>query len=133
MGILPLANHIALVKDCYPLKLLTTVPIQELKADSNSLSKLCFYASGRPKKIPKVSSVIVERARINKSTTGIKARATLAVTIDIMRGLVGECRSELRCFALDALIVTEMALTRRNDGHRDIELEGRGAGLVSSV
>ncbi|KAK4695134.1 protein EFR3, partial [Phenoliferia sp. Uapishka_3] len=128
-----LSNHLALIKDCYPVKTLTTTSIAELKPDGNALSKLCFYSAGRPKKLPKVAAAVLERAERDTRTSGIKARAGLAVTVDIARGLVSECRSELHCFAEDALKVAELALGRREAGARDPDLEARGASLFHAV
>ncbi|KAM0752979.1 hypothetical protein T439DRAFT_323596 [Meredithblackwellia eburnea MCA 4105] len=134
MGLLPVSNHQALIRDCYPTKILTTTPISELKPDSNALSKLCFYSQGRPKKLPKVAQAILERAeRDARTSSGAKPRAQLAVTVDIVRGLVSECRAELHCFAEQALKVAELALGRKEAGQRDPVLEARGAALFHAV
>lgn len=134
MGLISLSNHLALLRDCYPVKTLTTTPIDDLKPDGNALSKLCFYSAGRPKKLPKVAAAVLERAeREARTSSGIKARAGLAVTVDIARGLVSECRSELHCFAELALQVAELALGRRESGQRDPALEARGASLVRYI
>lgn len=133
LGLLHTSNHLALISACYPPKPQAT-PISDLKPDSNALSKLCFYASSRPKKLPKVVAAIHERAdRDAKSAASgnAKARADLAVSVDVVRGLVLECRSELQCFAEQALKVVELALVAgKQDSKRDLELEARGAGLV---
>lgn len=131
MGLLPIANHLGLLRDCYPVKTLTTTPITDLKPDGNALSKLCFYSANRPKKLPKVAAAVLERAeRDARTSSGVKARAGLAVTVDVARGLVSECRSELHCFAQQALQVAELALGRREAGARDTAMEARGASLV---
>lgn len=131
------SNHQSLIKDCYPLKQLLLTPLATLRADSNSLSKLTFYASGRPKKLPKVATVVMERAERDARMSGARARADLVVTVDIMRGLVEECRHELRCFASQAMRVVLVALGRRLNGtavgERDTEMEARAAGLVSRL
>lgn len=126
-------NHIKLLRDCYPTKTLLTTPLAELKPDSNFLSKLTYYCAGRQKKIPKVAAAILERAEREARTSGAKGRALLAVTLEVMRSLVGECRTsaELGCFAEHALHVAELGFTRKEAGQRDPELEARAAGLVS--
>jgi hypothetical protein len=133
MGLIPVANHLALINACYPLKLLIVTPLDELRADSNALSKLCYYAAGRPRKLNKVALAVLDRATKDARALGAKARADMAVTVDVMRGLVSDsgCRSELQCFAEQALKVVELGLTRREAGGRDTEIEGRAAGLVS--
>ena len=132
MGLIPVANHRALLQDAYP-KVLTVTPIAELHADSNAVSKVCFYAVGRPKKLPKVAAVLLERCDKDSRSSGAKGRAGLAVTLDICNKLVSECRSELSCFAEQILKVVELALGRQNGVERDTEIEGRAAALVSPV
>lgn len=128
MGLIPVANHRALLQDCYP-KVLTVNPLPN--ADSNAVSKVCTYAAFRPKKLPKVAAVILERCEKDSKSPGAKGRAGLAVTLDISTKLVSECRSELSCFAEQTLKVVELALGRRNGLERDTEIEGKAAGLVS--
>lgn len=121
------SNHAKLIQDCYPPK-----PEGLPTAVSNNLGKLTFYAIGRPKKLPKVSAALFERAQKDaKSSSGQKGRTGLAVTIDIYKGLATECRSELRVFGEHALRVVEMGLSRRDGSKRDHEMEARAASLVS--
>jgi hypothetical protein len=132
------SNHVKLIKDCYPPKPEAggagggggqpSLP----SAVSNNLGKLTFYAAGRPKKLPKLATALLERAERDSSKYGANksARASLAVTIDIFRGLVVECRSELRCFVEAALRVVEIGLTTRSKDQRDPEMEARAASLV---
>jgi hypothetical protein len=123
------SNHQSLIKACYPLDL-SGDPLSS--PISNPLGKLTFYAAGRPKKLPKVAAVLLERAeRDGRPSSGPKGRAGLAVTVEIMKELVSECRTELRCFADQALRVVELGLTRREGQQRDTQLEARAASLVS--
>ena len=127
------SNHVKLINDAYPASadLSTANPLPS--ASSNHLGKLTFYAAGRPKKLPKVAGVLLERAeKEGRSTSGAKGRGGLAVTLDIFKGLVTECRSELRCFADQALRAVELGLTRREGQRRDPQMEARAASLVSS-
>lgn len=120
------SNHAKLIKDCYPPK-----PEGVPSAVSNNLGKLTFYAAGRPKKLPKVSTALLERAeKDSKSNSGPKGRAGLAVTLDIYKGLATECRSDLRVFGEQALRVVEMGLSRKDGTKRDPDMEARAASLV---
>lgn len=110
-------NHEKLLRDCYPKVL--TAPLAELKPDSNYTSKLTFYATGRPQKLPKVAAAILARAERAKSS------ADLAVTLDICKTVVSECRVELACFAVPALQVVQAGLAKD-----DLELDARSAALV---
>ncbi|KAI5476932.1 hypothetical protein MNV49_007033 [Pseudohyphozyma bogoriensis] len=132
MGLLHTSNHAALINSCYPKAV--NAPVGELKPDGNALSKLAFYCAGRPKKLPKVMAVIYERAEKDaRAASGGRARADLALTIDVVRGLVSDCRSELQCFAELALKVVELGLGRKEAGKRDVELEARAAGLFHAI
>ncbi|BGP21202.1 cellular morphogenesis-related protein [Rhodotorula toruloides] len=151
MGILPTPNHQALIRDCYP-PYSSSSPGSLPQPVSNSLSKLAFYAINRPTKLSKVLAILLERA--NKARPGAgsgKARQELAVTTEIVRGLVvesGESGKEgsgelvKAALAETALKVAEMALGGagggataqvKSGGKRDPELEARGASLFHAV
>lgn len=156
MGLLPTPNHVALIRDCYvqPHSSSSSSPSASAplpQPASNALSKLTFYAVNRPTKIPKVVAHLVERASKARASSGPKARADLAVTVDIVRGLVvetGESGKEgageliKGAMAEEALRVAEMALggeggkgdlfstAQVRSGKRDPEMEARGASLV---
>lgn len=116
-------NHLTLIKDCYPAPSSTSPDLPQ--PVSNATSKLCFYAAGRPKKIPKVAQVLVQRAH-SEASGGNKEQAALGVTILVLRELVSECRAEVGCFAEEGLEVVQLGLASPN-----IELKARAASLVS--
>ncbi|KAK4050376.1 plasma membrane localization protein [Microbotryomycetes sp. JL201] len=131
MGLLPTPNHQKLIRAVYP-------PPNELGQDppagpvSNALGKLTFYASGRPKKLPKVCAVLLERAeRDGRPSSGAKARGGLSVTLQAMTALVTEARTEWNVTAKAALRAAEIGLLRRNGAHRDVHLEANAAQLAS--
>ncbi|BGP04280.1 plasma membrane localization protein [Rhodotorula toruloides] len=151
MGILPTPNHQALIRDCYP-PYSSSSPDSLPQPVSNSLSKLAFYAINRPAKLAKVLAILLERASKARPGAGSgKARQELAVTTEIVRGLVveaGESGKEgsgelvKAALAETALKVAEMALGGagggpnaqvRSGGKRDPELEARGASLFHAV
>ncbi|SCV67980.1 BQ2448_101 [Microbotryum intermedium] len=132
------SNHLKLIDACYAVDLGSGTKTELPGAVSNSLGKLTFYASGRPKKIPKVTAVLLERAEKNARAAqsgGVnsKARGGLAVTLDVMRGLVVECRDELACFVAHALRCVELGLTRNKSQQRDVPLEAKAASLFVAV
>ncbi|GAA6047481.1 hypothetical protein JCM3770_005768 [Rhodotorula araucariae] len=157
MGLLPTPNHVALIRDCYVQphsSSPSTAPTPLPQPASNALSKLTFYAVNRPAKIPKVLANLVDRAAKARASSGLRARQDLAVTVDIVRGLVvetGESGKEgageliKGAIAEDALRVAEMALggegggvdvfsaAKVRGGKRDPEMEARGASLFHAV
>jgi len=119
-------NHQTLIKDCYPPPPSSSSPSAELAQPvSNATSKLCFYAAGRPKKIPKVALVLVQRAQ-SEANSGAKGQSGLGVTILILKELVSECRAEVGCFAQEALEVVGLGLQSQS-----LEVKARAASLVS--
>ncbi|GAA5891770.1 hypothetical protein JCM8208_002879 [Rhodotorula glutinis] len=159
MGLLPTPNHVALIRDCYvqPHSSSSSSPSASSplpQPASNALSKLTFYAVNRPTKIPKVVAHLVERATKARASSGPKARADLAVTVDVVRGLVVETGESGKAgagelikgaMAEEALRVAEMALggeggrgdlfstAQVRSGKRDPEMEARGASLFHAV
>ncbi|SCZ91385.1 BZ3500_MvSof-1268-A1-R1_Chr1-2g01374 [Microbotryum saponariae] len=132
------SNHLKLIDACYAVDLGSGTTTELPGAVSNSLGKLTFYASGRPKKIPKVTSVLLERAEkiaraAQSGGVNSKARGGLAVTLDVMRALVVECRDELSCFVAHALRCVELGLTRNKTQQRDVPLEAKAASLFIAV
>ncbi|GAA5827943.1 hypothetical protein JCM11251_005658 [Rhodosporidiobolus azoricus] len=155
MGLLPLSNHLALIKDCYP-------PSKDLSATthdgtlpsplSNPLGKLTFYAVHRPQKTPKVLSALHSAALTfsRSAASSARARAELGVTVEVVRSLVVEWGESGReeaagvvksAVAEEALGVAELALRggaegragRASGGKRDVEMEARGASLFAAV
>lgn len=122
-------NHQRLIDACYPPKApkdTTALP----SAVSNEVSKLTFYAAGRPKKLPKVAEAVLHRAQaFAPATPGFKGTAGLAVSVDVMRALVSEARAELGCFGAEALEVAELGLRQQGS----LDLFARAASLVSQT
>jgi len=143
MGLIPRSNHLSLIKDCYPPAPSSSAPTSEIPSPvSNALGKLSFYAVNRPKKLPKVLNVLLERATKDKHSSGTKARQDLGVTLDIIRGLVVECGENgkdgagelIKAVAEEALKAAEMGLSGEGGvkgKKRDPEMEAKGTSLVS--
>ncbi|GAA6044184.1 hypothetical protein JCM8097_006442 [Rhodosporidiobolus ruineniae] len=155
MGLLPLSNHLALIRDCYPPASSSSSGSTSLPSpQSNPLGKLTFYAVHRPQKTPKVLAALVDRARSARSSaspgpTPSKARTDLGVTVEIVRAVVVEWGESDRddtagvlknAVAEGALRVAELALGGGGDSpgyvrqqKRDPEMEARGASLFHAV
>lgn len=124
------SHHIKLIQSCYP-KYNPATPLRDLKPDSNNLSQLECYAAARPK-MPKVIAALRERAGKHHKSAADSSRADLAVTLEIVRGLVLAGRTDLACFGETALRICDLGLSRKKaNGERDVELEARAAGIVS--
>lgn len=143
MGLIPRPNHLVLIKDCYPPAPSSSSPPASIPSPvSNGLGKLSFYAVNRPKKLPKVLEVLLERATKDRQSSGTKARQDLGVTLEIIRGLLVECGESgkdgagelVKAVAEEALEAAELALSGEGRGKkRDPEMEAKGASLVSGT
>ncbi|GAA6024288.1 hypothetical protein JCM11491_006495 [Sporobolomyces phaffii] len=145
MGLIPRSNHLVLIKDCYPPAPSSSAASEPIPPPvSNALGKLSFYAVNRPKKLPKVFGVLLERATKDRHSSGVKARQDLAVTLDIIRGVLVECGENgkdgagelVKAVAEEALKAAELALS--GDGNsrskkRDPEVEAKGAALFGTI
>jgi hypothetical protein len=142
MGLIPRSNHLVLIKECYPpAPSSSTSPSDPIPPPvSNGLGKLSFYAVNRPKKLPKVVNVLLERATKDKHSSGAKARQDLGVTLEIIKGLIVECGESgkdgagelIKAVAEEALKAAELGLSggEGKGKHRDPEMEAKGATLV---
>ncbi|GAA6007990.1 hypothetical protein JCM10207_006989 [Rhodosporidiobolus poonsookiae] len=157
MGLLPLSNHLALIRDCYP-----PAPSSSSSSSnaipapvSNPLGKLIFYAVHRPQKTPKVVAALAARAEAahkarsgSSGGGGAKQRQELAVTVDIFAELVREWGASDRQEAPGVVkgVVAEAALrcvewalgggdgvSGRTKKGRDAEMEAKGASLFHAV
>lgn len=95
----PLApHHVQLVAACYPPSSALPTSGPDYKPNPQELSKLTYYASNRPGKIAKLGSELEKRvlADARKAKSGnVRARATLLITLNIMKALTTECRRDL--------------------------------------
>ncbi|GAA5992038.1 hypothetical protein JCM5350_006259 [Sporobolomyces pararoseus] len=147
MGLIPRSNHLVLIKECYPPapSSSSSSPSEPIPPPvSNGLGKLSFYAVNRPKKLPKVINVLLERATKDRHSSGTKARQDLGVTLEIIKGLLVECGESgkdgagelVKAVAEEALKAAELALSGEGSGRgkkRDPEMEAKGASLFGTV
>ncbi|KAH8105952.1 hypothetical protein BXZ70DRAFT_886723 [Cristinia sonorae] len=125
-------NHVQLIAACYPpnANLLTSGP--DYRPNSQELSRLTYYASNRPGKINKLTSELERRVRVDckKAQAGnLRARATLLITLAILKALATECRRDISLLSsslLGSISVTLSSLTE------DLEVVARAASVFSA-
>ncbi|KZT74275.1 hypothetical protein DAEQUDRAFT_781708 [Daedalea quercina L-15889] len=125
-------NHVNLVSACYPpsAALLTSGP--DYLPNSQELSKLTYYASNRPGKIHKLASELEKRVKADckKAQAGnIRSRASLLITLYILKALAAECRRDIALltgFLLSAVNTTLSALLS------DLEVAARAATVFTA-
>ncbi|KAF9076803.1 hypothetical protein BDP27DRAFT_1442186 [Rhodocollybia butyracea] len=132
MNFLFTPNHIQLLNACYPPSsaLLTSGP--EYSPNSQELSKLTYYASNHPDKLTKLGSEIEKRVRIEsrKAHSGnIKIRASLLITLAILRSLATECRRDIALLSLSLIAAIEITLSTALD---DLEVVARAASVFNA-
>ncbi|KAI6130397.1 hypothetical protein EDD16DRAFT_1882443 [Pisolithus croceorrhizus] len=83
-------NHVALIAACYPPASALLASGSDYRPKSQELSRLTYYAANHPGKINKLG------ADCSKSVTGnLRARASLLITLAIVRTLAIECRRDI--------------------------------------
>ncbi|KAI6034388.1 hypothetical protein BKA83DRAFT_89793 [Pisolithus microcarpus] len=91
-------NHVALIAACYPPASALLASGPDYRPKSQELSRLTYYAANHPGKINKLGAELEKRVRADcsKSVTGnLRARASLLVTLAIVRTLAIECRRDI--------------------------------------
>ncbi|KAI6163062.1 hypothetical protein EDD17DRAFT_1477213 [Pisolithus thermaeus] len=91
-------NHVALIAACYPPASALLASGSDCRPKSQELSRLTYYAANHPGKINKLGAELEKRVRADcsKSVTGnLRARASLLITLAIVRTLAIECRRDI--------------------------------------
>ncbi|KAI0698551.1 hypothetical protein C8T65DRAFT_660552 [Cerioporus squamosus] len=125
-------NHVQLVSACYPpaAALLTAGP--EYSPNSQELSRLTYYAANRPGKIGKLGAELEKRVRTDcrKAAAGnTRARASLLITLAIIKAIATECRREMALLSpalLASVNVTLLTLSA------DLEIAARAATVFTA-
>ncbi|KZP00005.1 hypothetical protein CALVIDRAFT_533671 [Calocera viscosa TUFC12733] len=125
-------NHVRLIDSCYPhhSALLATAP--DYRPNSQELSRLTYYASNRPGKLPKITSYLEKRAKNEAAKAkygNAKQKASLLITLAIFRSLTVECRRELAVFSRTVIVVVGVAVTSLPN---DIEVAARAASVFTA-
>ncbi|WWD18958.1 hypothetical protein CI109_103415 [Kwoniella shandongensis] len=140
MGCFPCNNlqpEVAHLNACYPPSkaLLTSGP--EYRPLSQDLSKLTYFATNKPSKLAKIGEELDKRVikETQRSTAGYpKYRASLLISLAILRALLTECKRDIGLFGRWALRVIDRSLDVRvyQRGGLDLEVIGRAAAAFIS-
>ncbi|TFY83940.1 hypothetical protein EWM64_g59 [Hericium alpestre] len=125
-------NHVQLISACYPSSaaLLTAGP--EYRPNAQELSRLTYYASNRPGKINKLGSELEKRIRgeCKKAQAGnARARASLLISLSIMRALATECRRDISLLTRSLLASIDTVLAGLST---DLEVSAKVATLFTT-
>ncbi|KAF8826891.1 hypothetical protein HHX47_DHR5000581 [Lentinula edodes] len=129
MNFLFTPNHVQLLNSCYPpaSTLLTSGP--EYSPNSQELSRLTYYASNHPEKLTKLGSELEKRVKTEsrKARSGnIKIRASLLITLAILRSLATECRRDIALLSPSLIASVESTLSNELN---DLEVVARAASV----
>ncbi|KAI0832301.1 hypothetical protein BC628DRAFT_1308939 [Trametes gibbosa] len=132
MHIIFTPNHVQHVSACYPpnAALLTAGP--EYAPNSQELSRLTYYAANRPEKINKLGSELEKRLRVDakKAATGnTRARASLLITLAIIKALATECRRDVALLSPSLLSSVNVTLSSLST---DLEIAARAATVFTT-
>ncbi|KAJ7684029.1 hypothetical protein B0H17DRAFT_1333101 [Mycena rosella] len=132
MNFLFTPNHVQLLNSCYPptSTFLTAGP--DYSPNSQELSRLTYYASNNPSKLAKLGSELEKRvkAECRKAQSGnIRTRASLLITLAILRSLATECRRDIALIS-PALVASVGATVHAVPG--DLEVVARAASVFTA-
>lgn len=135
MGCIPcrtLQPEVAHLNACYPppKALLTAGP--EYRPLAQDLSKLTYFATNKPSKLAKIGEELEKRVAqesARASSGNHKYRASLLISLAILRALLTECKRDIALFARSTLRVIDSSLDVRvyQRGGIDLEVVGRAA------
>ncbi|WWC63173.1 uncharacterized protein I303_105773 [Kwoniella dejecticola CBS 10117] len=135
MGCIPcttLQPEVSHLNACYPPSkaLLTSGP--EYRPLSQDLSKLTYFATNKPSKLAKIGEELEKRIakESTRSTEGYpKYRASLLISLAILRAVLIECKRDIPLFARSALRSINSALDVKvyQRDEMDLEVIGRAS------
>ncbi|KAH7343927.1 hypothetical protein B0J17DRAFT_609878 [Rhizoctonia solani] len=123
-------NHLKLVLACYPSNPLAAAP--DFKPNAQELSKLSYYATNRAGKLTKLADVFEKRAIDEARRAGggnAKARASLLITLAILKQLAVDCKRDLTLLSTAVLISVKASLAALPD---DLEVAARAASVFTA-
>ncbi|KAK6910623.1 hypothetical protein I203_104655 [Kwoniella mangroviensis CBS 8507] len=136
MGCIPCTNlqpEVAHLNACYPPSkaLLTSGP--EYRPLSQDLSKLTYFATNKPSKLARIGEELEKR--ISKESTRssggyAKYRASLLISLAILRALLTECKRDISLIGKSALKCINSALdviVYQRSNELDLEVVGRAS------
>ncbi|KAI0053018.1 hypothetical protein FA95DRAFT_1055084 [Auriscalpium vulgare] len=125
-------NHLKnLITACYPpnAALLNSAP--EYRPNAQELSRLTYYAANRPGKINKLGGELEKRIKLEckkAQANNIRSRASLLISLSIMKALASECRRDISLLTPSLLAAVDAALASSSD----LEVVARVASLFKA-
>ncbi|KAF8138461.1 hypothetical protein EV363DRAFT_1520744 [Boletus edulis] len=122
-------NHVALVAACYPP---WSSAAPEYRPNPQELSRLTYYATNRPGKIHKLGAELEKhtRSECTKTLAGnTRARASLLITLAIIRALAIECRRDISLLSPSLLVCLKITLELVSS---DLEISARAASVLTA-
>ncbi|KDQ64639.1 hypothetical protein JAAARDRAFT_28278 [Jaapia argillacea MUCL 33604] len=125
-------NHVQLIQACYPpsAALLTSGP--EYKPNAQELSRLTYYASNKVGKLNKLGGELEKRVKADcrRAQAGnIRARASLLITLAIIRALASECRRDISLLSSPLIVSVDSAISAMPS---DLEVIARAASVFTT-
>lgn len=125
-------NHVQLLNSCYPpaSALLTAGP--NYSPNSQELSRLKYYASNHPGKLTKLGTELQKRLKTEarKAQAGnIRTRASLLITLSIIRALATECRRDITLVSPSLVSCVDITLEALP---ADLEVVARAASVFTA-
>ncbi|ORY35419.1 hypothetical protein BCR39DRAFT_509555 [Naematelia encephala] len=140
MGCLPctgLQPEAQLLSDCYPPPKALIASGPDFKPLSSELSKLLYRCTNQSSKLAKVGEELEKRAlkeSVRSSGGYQKSRASLLISLAILRALITECKRDLALFSRATVRIVYAALDVKvyQKGGPDLEVIGRAASCFSA-
>ncbi|KZT19277.1 hypothetical protein NEOLEDRAFT_982376 [Neolentinus lepideus HHB14362 ss-1] len=126
-------NHVHLIQACYPQSSATLLNAgPEYRPNSQELSRLTYYAANKPGKITKVGSELEKRVRTDckkAQANNTRSRASLLITLSILKALATECRRDIILLSSSILASVQVTVTSLPS---DLEVLARAATVFTA-
>ena len=131
-GCFPAVQEITLINDCYPPSKALISSGPDYKPLSSDLSKLVYRCTNQSSKLVKVGEELDKRVakEVTRSSGGYqKSRASLLISLSIVRTLISECKRDLAVFSRSIVRIVNSSLDTKvyQKGNPDLEVIGRAA------
>ncbi|KAG2156199.1 hypothetical protein DEU56DRAFT_224351 [Suillus clintonianus] len=125
-------NHVSLIAACYPSSSALASSGPEYRPNAQELSKLTYYAANRPGKINKLGGELEKRVKsgCHKAQYGnVRARASLLITLSVLRALAVECRRDISLLSPALVACLKVTLESLSS---DLEVVARAASVFTA-
>ncbi|KAG6333667.1 hypothetical protein ID866_5425 [Astraeus odoratus] len=126
------SNHVSLIGACYPPSSALVAASPDYRPNSQELSRLTYYAANHPGKIHKVGSELEKRVKadcVKAAASNPRARASLLITLAILRELAIECRRDISLLSPSLVSCLRITLSSLPS---DLEVCARAASVFTA-